>query len=207
MMKENYKRIITFENLPSSFATSSLCFILVLVYVLMMIFFPYKLLEQSPIAFQLMGMSDSVFQGEIYRFLSSIWFHGNVVHLASNLLFLFIFSIRLEELTRSRTVFIVFICSGIIGNIGTILWVLSGIPIISVGASGAIFGLLGALIYLLKGKSKREQRKMVYFLIIFFTITISQDTNFFSHLFGMIGGIAITVILKYISDHKNLQFV
>ncbi len=167
-MKEYYKRIMIFENLPSSFATSSLCFILVLVYAFFMIFFPYKLLEQSPIAFQLMGMSDSVFQAEIYRFLSSIWLHGNVVHLASNLLFLFIFSIRLEELTRSRTVFIVFICSGVFGNIGTLLWVLSGIPIISIGASGAIFGLLGASIYLLKGKSKREQKKMIYILILFF---------------------------------------
>ncbi len=206
-MKEYYKRIMIFENLPSTFATSSLCIILVLVYALFMIFFPYKLLEQSPIAFQLMGMSDSVFQGEIYRFLSSIWLHGNVVHLASNLLFLFIFSIRLEELTRSRTVFIVFICSGVFGNIGTLLWVLSGIPIISIGASGAIFGLLGASIYLLKGKSKREQKKMIYILILFFTITISQDTNFFSHFFGMIGGIAIMMILKYISDHKSLQFV
>jgi rhomboid protease GluP len=172
-----------------------------------MIFFPYNLLEQSPIAFQLMGMSESIFQGEFYRFLSSIWFHGNVVHLASNLLFLFIFSIRLEELTKGRTVFIVFICSGIIGNIGTILWIISGIPIISVGASGAIFGLLGALFYILKGKSKTEQRKMIYFLIIFFTITISQDTNFFSHFFGMIGGIAIIRILSYISDRNSFQFV
>ncbi len=172
-----------------------------------MIIFPSNLLVQSTKVFTLMGMSEAVFKGEIYRIFSSFWIHANVVHLASNLLFLFIFSIRLEELTKGRTVVIVFICSGIFGNLGSILWIIFDIPTISIGSSGAVFGILGASIYLLKGKSKIEQRQMMFFLFIFFTITISQDTNFLSHLFGLIGGIITMKTLKTLSESNLIQLI
>jgi rhomboid protease GluP len=172
-----------------------------------MIILPFNILIQSPEVFTIMGMSEAVFKGEVYRIVTSIWIHATVVHLASNLLFLFIFSLRLEELTKGRTVVIVFICSGVAGNIGSILWILFEIPTISVGASGAVFGILGALIYLLKGKSKVEQRKMIYFLVIFFSITISQNTNFLSHLFGLIGGSVTMKALKFLSENDHFQFL
>lgn len=173
-----------------------------------MIILPFNLLKQSSEVFTLMGMSTAVFtKGEIYRMFSSMWIHGDIVHLASNLLFLFIFSIRLEELTKGRTVLIVFICSGIFGNLGSILWIIFEIPTISIGSSGAIFGILGALLYLLKGKSKIEQRRMTFFLIIFFSITISQDTNFLSHLFGLIGGIITMKTLKTLSESNHIQLI
>ena len=101
---------------------------------------------------------------------------------------------------------IVFILSGIVGNIGSILWIVFSIPMISFGSSGAIFGLFGALIYLLKGKSKRDNRTMVFILVIFFSITISQDTNVLSHLFGMVSGPIIIKILKSISKRTDYQF-
>lgn len=205
-MKDYYKRINSKEELPSSFVTGFLCLILVVVYIFVMFFFPYRLLEQSPVAISIMGMSEGILKGEFYRIFSSIWLHGNVVHLASNLLFLFIFSFRLEELSKGRTVAIVFILSGIVGNIGSILWIVFSIPIISFGASGAIFGLFGALLYLLKGKSKRDNRAMVFVLVIFFSITISQDTNVLSHFFGMVSGPIIIKILKSISKRTDYQF-
>lgn len=205
-MKDYYKRISSKEELPSSFVTGLLCLILVVVYIFVMFFFPYQLLEQSPDAIYLMGMSAEILKGEYYRIFSSIWLHGNVVHLASNLLFLFIFSFRLEELSKGRTVVIVFILSGIVGNIGSILWIVFSIPVISVGSSGAIFGLFGAVIYLLKGKSKRDSRAMVFILVIFFSVTISQDTNVLSHFFGMVSGPFIIKVLKSISKHTGFQF-
>ena len=208
-MKNNIKSEISnfLETLPNYFVTSILCFILVSIYLLSMILFPYNLLVQSSRVYNLMGMSEAVFRGEIYRFVTSIWIHGNIVHLASNLLFLFIFSLRLEEMTKSRTVLIIFISSGIIGNIGSLVWVILDIHSISIGASGAIFGLLGSLLYLLKGKSKIEQRQMIFFLFIFFTITIGQDTNILSHFFGMIGGIIVIKILKDLTKKNYGQFV
>jgi membrane associated rhomboid family serine protease len=73
--------------------------------------------------------------------------------------------------------------------VASLIWFLFGISINSVGASGAIFGLLGIIFFLVRGKTKHERRQSLYLLIIFFLITIGQDTNFIAHLFGLFGGI------------------
>ena len=162
-----------------------------------MILFPYSLLEQSPEALSLIAQNNElVLQGEIYRLFTAIWIHSNVVHLGSNLLFLLIFSSRLEEITQGRMVTIVFICSGLLGNVATLPLVFLGINFSSLGASGAIYGLLGALYYQLKGKTKHEQRQAIYLLILFFLITIGSDTNIIAHLFGLLGGIGVMWINK-----------
>ena len=178
--------------LPSLFTTFVLAIIILGIYLFFMVLFPYSLLEQSPEALYLIiQINELVLQGEIYRLFTAIWIHSDVVHLGSNLLFLLIFSSRLEELTQGRIVTIVFICSGLLGNIATLLLILIGINFSSLGASGAIYGLLGALYYQLKGKSKHERRQAVYLLILFFMITIGSNTNIFAHLFGLLGGIGV----------------
>ncbi len=166
-----------------------------------MILFPYSLLVQSPEALDLIiQKNELVLQGEIYRLFTAIWIHNDVVHLGSNLLFLLIFSSRLEELTQGRVVTIVFICSGLLGNIATLFLVLLGINFSSLGASGAIYGLLGALYYQLRGKTKHEQRQALFLLILFFMITIGSDTNIIAHFFGLLGGIGVMWIhRKYFS--------
>jgi rhomboid protease GluP len=141
-------------------------------------------------------VNEQILSGEWYRLISAFLIHGNVVHLASNMLFLLIFSSRLEDLTKGYIIFFVFLISGLIGNIATMCSSILDLHFISFGASGAVFGLLGALIYLLRGKSKQERRSMYYFIVIFFTITISQDTNVISHFFGLVGGFYIMKILE-----------
>ncbi|MHA2175575.1 MAG: rhomboid family intramembrane serine protease [Candidatus Hodarchaeales archaeon] len=154
-----------------------------------MLMFPYQLLIQSQDVFDLIGQyNNRIISGEIYRLFTAIWIHGDVVHLISNLLFLLIFASRLEDLENGVIVVIVFICSGLSGNVATLIFAFVDLNINSIGASGAIFGLLGALLYLLRGKSRVERRRMYYLIGLFFVITISQDVNVIAHLFGLIGG-------------------
>jgi rhomboid protease GluP len=161
-----------------------------------MLFYPYQLLEQSSdMTLQWGQINELILQGEWYRLITAFWIHGNLVHLVSNLLFLLIFSTRLEDLVRGYLVFLVFLGSGLIGNLATLGFILLGVDFISLGASGAVFGLLGAVLFVLKGKSKRERRSMAYFIFIFFVITIGQDTNFISHLFGLVGGYYVMKLL------------
>jgi membrane associated rhomboid family serine protease len=47
-----------------------------------MIILPFNILIQSPEVFTIMGMSEAVFKGEVYRIVTSIWIHATVVHLA-----------------------------------------------------------------------------------------------------------------------------
>ncbi|MFX0016376.1 MAG: rhomboid family intramembrane serine protease [Promethearchaeota archaeon] len=172
-------------------ATILLSILIIVVYIVGMVLFPYNLFIQSPEVLQLFGENEKIFQGEFYRLFSAMFIHANVVHLVSNVLFLIIFGIRLEELKSASLLIFGFIICGFIGNVASLLWFLLGISMNSVGASGAIFGLLGIISYLVQSKTKHERRQSLYLLIIFFLITIGQDTNFVSHLFGLLGGIFV----------------
>ena len=186
------------QRLPPLFITLTLATSIVAIYILCVFLFPDQLLSQSSEAiFYLSQINELILAGEIYRLFTAMFLHANVVHLASNLLFLLIFASRLEELKGGITVLIVFIGAGLIGNIATLAFVLLGVNFISLGASGAIFGLLGALLYLLQGKSKHERRRMYYFIVIFLVITIGQDTNVISHFAGFLGGYFLMKITDY----------
>jgi rhomboid protease GluP len=185
------------NRLPPLFVTWCLATVIVALYIICFFIFPDQLLIQSAEAiFYLSQINERILGGEIYRLITAMFLHANVVHLASNLLFLLIFASRLEEIQRGITVFAVFIGSGLIGNILTLALVFLEINFVSLGSSGAIFGLLGALLYLLQGKNKHERRKMYYFIGIFLIITIGQDTNVISHIGGFIGGYFIMKIIK-----------
>ena len=80
---------------------------------------------------------------EPWRFFSSIFLHGGVIHLIYNLFALALFGLILENLIGSKRFLIVFFVSGIIANLISINFYDS-----SLGASGAIFGVIGALVFI-----------------------------------------------------------
>jgi len=80
---------------------------------------------------------------EIWRFISSIFLHGSLAHIVSNLFALALFGTILESVIGSRRFLWVFFVSGVIAN----LIAINFYPL-SLGASGAIYGILGALIIL-----------------------------------------------------------
>jgi hypothetical protein len=80
---------------------------------------------------------------EVWRFASAIFLHGSVMHLISNLFALALFGTILEGLIGGRKFLLVFFASGIAANMVAVWFYPS-----SLGASGAIYGILGALIIL-----------------------------------------------------------
>lgn len=84
--------------------------------------------------------SGALYEGQYWRYLTAIFLHGSVVHLFYNLFALFFFGLSLERLIGSKRFLIVFFLSGIIGNIIAVNFYPS-----SLGASGAIYGILGCL--------------------------------------------------------------
>ncbi len=75
-----------------------------------------------------------------YRFLTAIFLHGSLIHLTYNLFALILFGLILEKLIGSRKFLLIFLFSGIMANLVTVNFYLS-----SLGASGAIFGIIGTL--------------------------------------------------------------
>ena len=83
-----------------------------------------------------------VVQGEIWRLASAMFLHGGVDHLFGNAIGLYIFGMAAEHAYGRGQMFAIYLLAGLAGSILSVA-VNTG-P--SVGASGAIFGLLGAMI-------------------------------------------------------------
>lgn len=80
---------------------------------------------------------------ESWRFLTSIFLHGSLIHLIYNLFALAFFGTILEKIIGSIRFLLIFLITGILANLISINFYSS-----SLGASGAIFGIIGALILL-----------------------------------------------------------
>ena len=80
---------------------------------------------------------------QIWRFITAIFLHGSITHLVYNLFALLFFGIILEKLIGSRNFLRVFLISGIVANIVSVNFYTS-----SLGASGAIMGIMGAIVLL-----------------------------------------------------------
>ena len=80
---------------------------------------------------------------QIWRSVSAIFLHGSLVHLIYNLFALLLFGFILEKLIGSRRFLILFFVSGVVANIIGVNFYSS-----SLGASGAIYGILGAIVVL-----------------------------------------------------------
>lgn len=87
---------------------------------------------------------EQVMQGEAWRLLSATLLHGNFEHLVGNAVSLYILGMATEHAYGTRAMLVVYLASGIAGSL---LSVANG-PGPSVGASGAIFGLMGAVLVL-----------------------------------------------------------
>ena len=95
---------------------------------------------------------------EYYRFLTSIFLHADIEHLVSNMIFLFGLGQMVEQVTGHISFSIVYLLSGFGGSIFSILYaVLTGKIYDAVGASGAIFGLVGALFILVVARDLKRR--------------------------------------------------
>ncbi len=147
-----------------------------------------------------------VWQGQLWRLFTAMFVHGDIIHLLSNMLFLLVYGLRLEELKGSRWVLFIFLVSALAGNILSLF--LMRPEIISLGASGGIFGILGALLVLLARMYPSQAKAMAFLAIIFFIITIGINTNIFSHFGGLITGAVIMYLeLKLQGRKKKIKSV
>jgi rhomboid protease GluP len=78
-----------------------------------------------------------------WRFVTSIFLHGSLAHLVYNMFALALFGTILEVLIREKRFLVVFFSTGVLANLVSINFYPS-----SLGASGAIFGVIGAMIFI-----------------------------------------------------------
>lgn len=137
-----------------------------------------------------------VLNGQIWRLATSIFLHIGIAHLIVNMYSLFIIGRQLEGLLGKAKYLIVFLGSGILGSLLSIV-INDGV---SAGASGAIFGLLGSLLYfgynyrLYLGTVLKTQIIPIIIINLFISFMF-PGIDAYAHIGGLIGGYLITCIL------------
>lgn len=92
---------------------------------------------------QYMKSNEKITEGEIYRLITPVFMHGSIVHFLCNSLSLYVYGPPVECHFGSKGFLFIYIFSGVFSNSITFLLNLSPY---SIGSSGAIFGLVGAMI-------------------------------------------------------------
>ncbi len=135
---------------------------------------------------------------EFYRVFSSIFLHIGFMHILMNAWSLKIIGEQNENFYGHVKMLIIFLYSGVIGNLLSLL--LMNNNTISAGASGSIFGLMGSLLYFSLNQrsymSEALKRNIIPVIVINLIFTFSiPSINMYAHIGGLIGGMLISSAL------------
>lgn len=137
-----------------------------------------------------------VLNGEYWRLIASAFLHDGFLHLICNMYALYVLGIQLENFFGKTRFAIIYLFSAITGN--HLSLVFADPNVVSIGASGAIFGLFGSLLYfgyyyrVYLGTVLRTQIVPVILINLLFGIVTPGIDNA-AHIGGLIGGVFISM--------------
>ncbi|MFI9119282.1 rhomboid family intramembrane serine protease [Streptomyces bikiniensis] len=140
---------------------------------------------------ELVGVAD----GEWYRLLTSAFLHQEIPHFLFNMLGLWVIGGIVEpELGRIRYVALILL-SGLSGS--ALAYLLSPQNQFSLGASGIVFGLIGAWVVLAR-RRRHDMRPVVLFVALSLLLTFTRPgISWEAHIGGLVGGALVTYALVH----------
>lgn len=145
------------------------------------------------------GLSkEGILSGQYYRFFTCMFLHAGLLHLASNSIYLYYFGVRAERLLGTGRFLVLYLVSGLCGGVFSVLF--SGSMGVSIGASGAIYGLLGAMLLLTKKRGARYTGMNYSTMLLLAASAIGigflqEGVDNFAHIGGFLGGILVFSLL------------
>ena len=136
-------------------------------------------------------------QGQYHRYLSSMFLHFGIYHLLLNMYALSMLGPAVEHVCGPVNFLMVYLASGLAGNIATMIYYQNtGRDIVSAGASGCIFGLLGAcFVFAVAGYGFSLRSIMVTIMINLIYGLLSRRINMVAHVGGFIDGALVTALV------------
>lgn len=139
---------------------------------------------------------------EYYRLLTSVFMHFGINHLLNNMLVLFVLGDNLERALGKVKYLILYLVSGVGANVFSLYFNLGedGYRVVSAGASGAIFGVVGGLFYaVILNRGRLEdigtaQLAILILLTLYHGFTSTGVDNA-AHVGGLLIGILLGFIL------------
>lgn len=139
--------------------------------------------------------------GQLFRLLSSVFVHVTITHLVVNMISLWTLSV-VESMLGINMFLILYLASGIVGNLLNL--VMGPFLIVSAGASGAIFGLFGAMLALAFRRILPSVVRNQLLFILAINVVLDATNggiDWLAHLGGMITGILLT--LMYVKGWRH----
>ncbi|MBU2560552.1 rhomboid family intramembrane serine protease [archaeon] len=140
---------------------------------------------------RMFGLSrEGLTSGGLWQPITSLFFHFDIAHLGYNMIFLALFGPKGEELYGRGRFLAIYITSGLFASLAFLLYPPESI---SAGASGAIFGILGANLVALRGKYPGGIKNAILYGFFFFIL--AKSTGFAAHLGGLVFGFAVGYVI------------
>ncbi len=153
---------------------------------------------------------NAVLNGDWWRTITSIFLHVGFLHLAFNMIALILFGSRVERIYGSSSYAMMYILAGVVGNLASV-WTN---PNLAAGASGALFGIVGAYgVYLLKNHKElgNPARRSLTWVVLIIAINIGGGVlqvipNITIDNSGHIGGLIMGILLGiFLSPRVSLS--
>lgn len=160
--------------------------------------------------------------GEWYRLFTYQFLHGGMEHLLNNMLILYFMGNYMEKLMGRVKYAVLYFSSGILAGLGSIVYngyhltgafstsemlLAEGYPV-CVGASGAVFGVIGAVVYLIlihRGRlfGLNARRLLIFLVLSIYSGFVEQGVDGAAHVAGLIGGVVLAALLYGRPRHQE----
>ncbi len=143
----------------------------------------------------MLGAKDNqaILAGEYWRLITPLFLHGGILHLGFNSYFLYVVGPQVERSFGSARFAAIYFLAGLAGTIASFALT----PARSIGASGALFGVIGALIPLLYHNRdvlrnpRRQIGQIVQVIVINLVIGLAPEIDNWSHAGGLLAGVVL----------------
>lgn len=149
----------------------------------------------------------SIRYGQYYRLFTGMFLHGSIFHLIFNSYALYVIGSQIESFLGKFKFVIIYLAGGLMGSLFSITF--NG-NTASIGASGAIFGLMGALVYFgyhyrvyLGNVIKSQIIPLIVFNLVLGFVMSGVDNS--AHIGGLIGGTLATISLGIKDKSTNFE--
>jgi len=181
LKEDGIKDILEFFHPRGQNKGTAILLLLNIVVFVVMIFLGFNIISPTPKELLEIGGNRrfEIMNGEYWRLFTSIFIHGGLLHLVMNLYGLGLGAVLLEGILGKTQLILSFIVCGIISSLTSIYWHENTV---SVGASGAIFGLYGLILAFTVFKIYPSHSRVITWMLLGLYAGVSL-------LFGFLGGI------------------
>ncbi len=162
------------------------------------------LLPQSPEGGAGSRPYDSVAGGDYWQVITSAFAHIDTLHVAFNMVALYFLGPQLELVLGRARFLALYLVSALTGSVAVLLLSSENTP--TLGASGAIFGLLGALIVVAIKIRGDVQQLFVWLGINVVYTFVGSNVSWQGHFGGLIGGAVIAAVIVYSPKERRQVF-